>query len=65
MDNLDYYILTDRARKLAYEVGDLIGELPHSRKYGTSDKTVANIKACISQLTNMVKELEQDSNDNN
>jgi len=58
MDNLDYYIHTDKARKLAYEIGDLIGELPQRRKDKTTDKAIVNIVACIIKLSDQLKNLE-------
>ena len=54
MNDIDYYIKCDDAGKTAYDLGDLIRELPYRKRQGSTESTIANIKAHITKLTELL-----------
>ena len=59
VNEIDLYILADKTRRLAYDIGDLIGEVPLRKKQNTDSALFVNIKTNIEELVSLIHKLEE------
>ena len=59
VNDLDYYIKADNASKAAYDIGDLIRELPYRKKKNEAEIIMQTITTKLHELNKTLKSMKE------